>query len=1686
MTAKRSFVAGLILILPLVTAAGALEDIIPRPVRVEPKSGFANSLEVKVVRDLVPYAPSSVRDEAYMLDVEADGVTITASDPRGERYARTTLRQLLALSGGKPPCCRIVDWPRLRWRGYLNDCGRNYLDMAGVKAILDVMSLYKLNLFHWHLTDYHGWRLESKRHPGLQSKAAFYGRQIGRYYTQDDFREIVSYAAARGITVMPELDVPGHSLALRCGLGVKTMSDPGVEEMVSELFRELCSLAPADVMPFVHLGTDEARTHEEKCPDSYLTTWAKAVNDCGRKAVIWAPGKNSPVGCDVMDSSWYDNAVTNSSNPFLYADYTRLYNGSWTPFDVLSHAVFVDAQHWKGEQARQLGAVGCTWQDDNVGEDTHWLFRECAVFPSLLGFAETFWSGRLADRPEFLDRLPAPSDPYFQNAVDFERRLAAQRDTVLRDFPFAFPFVRQTDMRWRLSDEKSGHVIATDIAQGSVWIRNRRRKENSFVQEGTNTVVLETWIRSPNDRTIGAWIDCAGYFGCYSRLGGRTCARGEWNPAGAKVLLNGRELPPPEWKQPAMESTTPAEREQDIPYSTDLLEKPLVDELPMLRPPTRIRLQKGWNHVRIILPHYRNWGATFCPIAGTSEHPREIDDLEFSSGPRVTVVQDCPGYNSWPMVQSLANRLICAYSRGSAHTIDEPARGVFVRVSDDGGKTWSEEAVVVDDPTVGEVAEGIGRIDTATALLWVRCWGQSRHHDVYRTTDGLKFERMARVVTEPFPMQVMDPVVVPGLGIVSPWFAGDYRNEYGGHSWGLLISADGGRTWDRRIVESDLAKTDWPTEPCLVCLGDGRLLIVARSEDKRHGRQFQIESLDGGKSWVRRKTNISDVRESTPSLVFDPATGLVSNYYYQRGARQLKRRIAKASDIFGRPDAWPSPEILFTGCEKRDYDAGNVKVTALGGRHFAAIYTGSEADTSVLLVNAPSPCVDLLPDADGPDVFIGTSGLGHMTPAAASPFGAVQAGPDTSERPDRFKPDWPHTSGYQKTDTWVWRFSQTHLFGTGCASLGDFGILPYAAGFDGRNLPARMLKPTEKASPGRYAVTLDQNGSRVKCEIVALPHVALYRFSFEDPADVRLLLDLDWGVGTPGSGSCWSKYVLSSQCDFPDAGRAVGGRRVFNWNAYQAHFAAEFSAPVRSRVLVRSDDGVRGKVYELLFGDLPGGVLEMHIGLSFSSPGMAEKNLAKEAGTLGFEAVCERSEGLWRETLSRVELGTGGDPDVRKSFASALYRTMLQPNDIGDVGAVRYSTLSLWDTYRAAHPLYTILVPERVPDFVNSMLDQCDEQGYLPIWSLGGGENHCMIGHHAVPVIVDAFLKMRTGDTESAVDWNRAYGAVRQSLTVSHHAVGDGTWGLMKEDWPILDKYGYYPYDQMTGTHGLRRVRGESVSRLLECAYDDACAARMAAALGKTADAEFFARRSENWRNVFDKATGFMRGRDSKGNWRSPFNPWDLGIGPWANNDFCEGSAWQYTWHVMQNPQGLIEAFGGQGPFVKKLLELFEQPPYARKKGEAGDDATGLIGEYAHGNEPSHHVAYFFTLAGRQDLAAKYVRKIFDTQYSTASDGLCGNEDCGQMAAWYVFSAMGFYPFDPCGGEYVIGAPQVPKVTLNLANDKIFTMTARNLSRENKYVKSVMMNGKEITDWKIRHVDVMNGGELVFEMGKED
>jgi DNA-binding LacI/PurR family transcriptional regulator len=363
-----------------------------------------------------------------------------------------------------------------------------------------------------------------------------------------------------------------------------------------------------------------------------------------------------------------------------------------------------------------------------------------------------------------------------------------------------------------------------------------------------------------------------------------------------------------------------------------------------------------------------------------------------------------------------------------------------------------------------------------------------------------------------------------------------------------------------------------------------------------------------------------------------------------------------------------------------------------------------------------------------------------------------------------------------------------------------------------------------------------------------------------------------------------------------------------------------------------------------------------------------------------------------------------------------------------------------------------------------------------------------MIGHHAVPVVVDAFLKGMLGKDEA----ERAYRAVKDSLTVCHKAASDATWGLLKEDWDILDRYGYYPFDKMRGEYNGMEVRGESVARTYECAYDDACAARFAAAIGKKADADFFRKRSAAWRNVFDASIGYARGKDSCGRWREPFNRYDCGSGPWADNDFCEGGSCQYTWHVMHDIAGLVEALGGRKNARERLDLLFADKVPGKEDRGFNYDISGCIGQYVHGNEPSHHIAYCYVYTDCPWKTGPVVRRIFDTQYGISPDGLCGNDDCGQMSAWYVFSALGFYPLDPCGGVYVIGAPQVPEARIRLGEwgtgngEREFRIVAHNLSRENKYVKSVSLNGKPLVGRDIpnapilRHSDIMAGGVLEF------
>ena len=686
------------------------------------------------------------------------------------------------------------------------------------------------------------------------------------------------------------------------------------------------------------------------------------------------------------------------------------------------------------------------------------------------------------------------------------------------------------------------------------------------------------------------------------------------------------------------------------------------------------------------------------------------------------------------------------------------------------------------------------------------------------------------------------------------------------------------------------------------------------------------------------------------------------------------------------------------------------------------------------------------------DPFVGTAGTGHTFPSACVPFGLIQAGPDTGNG------DWDHCSGYRYGDSSIFGFSQTHLNGTGCPDLGDVRILPFVA----ESVPESVSydKSSESARPGYYTVTL---AGGIKIEVSATERCAIYRISYPKGARSRLLVDPRWCITRSSPVSSCIRFADVA----PDGKTSVSGKvAVNNWVKRTYAFKMEFSRLFSSE---------RDLVFD--FGTSQGEPLLVKVALSaLGGVSDAERNLAVEIPGWDFDRVASAADAKWSKLLSLVTVE--GSDDQKRNFYTSLYHLFIQPNDISDAGqAPYYSTLSTWDTFRAAHPLYTILVPEIVPGLVRSMQRQGEFTGYLPIWTLWGRDNQCMIGTHSVPVLVDAYLKGFPGD------WENVYAQIKETLTKKHE-------GRYKEQWDILDKYGYYPFDLING--------GQSVSRTMECAYDDWCAGKMAEKLGRADDAAFFFKRSGNWRNVFDASVGLARGKDSKGKWREPFDPYALGYG--EKSDFTEGNAFQYTWHVMQDPDGLVEAMGGRDAFVKRLDGLFEQPEKVE-----GDvlDVTGLIGQYVHGNEPSHHVIYFYTLVGERDKTARRVRDVFDKFYLPKPDGLCGNDDCGQMSAWYVFSALGFYPFNPCGGTYVLGAPQIPKATVRISSrrdggspshgdanwesrhlaggEKTLTIIANNFSAENKYVKSVTFNGKPL-DKTIEHADLMAGGELVFEM----
>lgn len=693
------------------------------------------------------------------------------------------------------------------------------------------------------------------------------------------------------------------------------------------------------------------------------------------------------------------------------------------------------------------------------------------------------------------------------------------------------------------------------------------------------------------------------------------------------------------------------------------------------------------------------------------------------------------------------------------------------------------------------------------------------------------------------------------------------------------------------------------------------------------------------------------------------------------------------------------------------------------------------------------------------DPFIGAADNGHTFPGACRPFGMIQTSPVTGAV------GWRYCSEYMYADSIIWGFTQTHLNGTGCMDLGDILVMPFT-GERHRTWDAyrsSFSKTSENATPGYYTVTLDQ--AKVKAELTATTHAALHRYTYEQADSASILIDLQHGPAW--NEKQYHSQVNSCEVNWENDSTLTGHVNNKVWVDQDYYFVMQFSRPVIDHFELPMAETEKGKRLVASFNIQPGEEVLMKVALSTTGVEGAKANMAAEVPGWDFEGIRTAAKADWNSYLSRIEVE--GTDEEKTNFYTSFYHALIQPNEISDVdgryrnaadsvvnatGGKFYSTFSLWDTYRAAHPFYTLMVPERVDGFINSLVDQAEVQGYLPIWGLWGKENFCMIANHGVSVVAEAYAKGFRG-----FDAERAFKAIKQTQTVSHP---------LKSNWENYMKYGYFPTDL---------TEAESVSSTLESVYDDYAAADMAKRMGKTEDAAYFARRADFYKNLFDSSTQFMRPKKSDGTWKSPFNPSQIGHAESVGGDYTEGNAWQYTWHVQHDVPGLIALFGGEEPFLNKLDSLF-----TLKLETTQADVTGLIGQYAHGNEPSHHVTYLYALAGRPERTQELIREIFDTQYSPKPNGLCGNDDCGQMSAWYMFSAMGFYPVNPVSGEYVFGAPQLPEFVLHLADGKTFTIKAEGLSEANKYVKSITLNGEPYTKNFISHADIVKGGTLVYQM----
>ncbi|MGQ0760723.1 MAG: GH92 family glycosyl hydrolase [Acidobacteriota bacterium] len=694
------------------------------------------------------------------------------------------------------------------------------------------------------------------------------------------------------------------------------------------------------------------------------------------------------------------------------------------------------------------------------------------------------------------------------------------------------------------------------------------------------------------------------------------------------------------------------------------------------------------------------------------------------------------------------------------------------------------------------------------------------------------------------------------------------------------------------------------------------------------------------------------------------------------------------------------------------------------------------------------------------DPFIGTAGHGHTYPGATMPFGMVQLSPDTRLT------GWDGCSGYHYSDRIIYGFSHTHLSGTGISDYGDILLMPTVGevflnalpdGKPEKGYASRFRHATETARPGSYSVRLDDENILV--ELAATKRAGFHRYTFPATNRANVVLDLTH-----------RDKVIDSEITITGSNTFVGWRRSEGWAKDQiVYFAGEFSQPFNVRGIAHDDHqstdlrNVRGKNLKAFFtfDATRGAPLLVRVGISAVSVAGALRNLRAEINDWNFDRVRDDADRAWNTELNKIQVG-GGSEAQRTVFYTALYHSLIAPNLFMDVdGQYRgrdfkihkaenfdyYTVFSLWDTFRAAHPLYTIVDQKRTVDFIKTFLAQYQQGGRLPVWELAANETDTMIGYHAVPVIADAAVKGIDG-----FDLNLAFEAMKQSA---------------ERNQAGLNAYTTKGFIEMEDER-------ESVSKTLEYAYDDWCIAQVARRLGRFDDYRRYIRRAQFYQNVFDRETGFMRPR-SNGGWLSPFDPREVSF------NFTEANSWQYTFFVPQDISYLAHFMGGGLAFARKLDQMFAAE--SKTTGREQADITGLIGQYAHGNEPSHATAYLYNYAGQPWKTQYRVRQIMDNLYKPQPDGLIGNEDCGQMSAWYVLSAAGFYPVTPGSTVYAIGTPLFPEVRFNLENGKHFVIKTDGVSSANIYIQSATLSGKPYRKSFLTHDDLMAGGELVFKMG---